>query len=313
MNVLAVYKSDTVDRTVWDRRRRNCREAHLKGAAGDLPGGYELCEIEVPEGHRAYVFADDIADMYPTFIAPRERACTNGMAIELTEDECKHLRAYRRIQSKGKSEQHGAVHMRHMLGLTTDDEKDTTRSTSRSLQTTFVPCAASLVMGDLNAVDYATGAHESILVSGNALPHSKRLRHGQPAPRHHQLHALVIDDHIGIVAGTSSKDPKVIQMGAEFSAGTTACTDAGLPQHPTKRVRGEVDAIVLGAEVVNGQTIGSERLRRMFLSIISLTLVRRGLVNGAVLRRVLGSWTYCALYLRPYMCLLGTLSNSCLR
>ena len=154
-------------------------------------------------------------------------------------------------------------------------------------------------------MDNATGAHESILVSGNALPHSKRLRHGQPAPRHHQLHALVIDDHIGIVAGTSSKDPKVIQMGAEFSAGTTACTDAGLPQHPTKRVRGEVDAIVLGAEVVNGQTIGSERLRRMFLSIISLTLVRRGLANGAVLRRVLGSWTYCALYRRPYMCLLG--------
>ena len=70
MNVLAVYKSETVDRTVWDRRRRNCREAHLKGAASDLPGGYELCELEVPLGHQAYVFADDIADMYPTFVAP---------------------------------------------------------------------------------------------------------------------------------------------------------------------------------------------------------------------------------------------------
>ena len=121
MNVLAVYKSETVDRTVWDRRRRNCREAHLKGAASDLPGGYELCEIEVPDGQRAYVFADDIADMYPTFIAPPERARTNGMAIELTVDECKHLRAYRNFLRKSKSEHHGAAHTRQMLGLGVDD------------------------------------------------------------------------------------------------------------------------------------------------------------------------------------------------
>ena len=163
MNVLAVYKSETVDRTVWDRRRRNCSEAHLKGAASDLPGGYELCEIEVPDGQRAYVFADDIADMYPTFTAPPERARTNGMAIELTVDECKHLRAYRNFLRKSKSEHHGAAHTRQMLGLDVDSGGD-----ARHLQPKFVPCAASLVMGDLNAVDYATGAHESILVQGNA-------------------------------------------------------------------------------------------------------------------------------------------------
>ena len=81
MNVIAVYKSVEVVGTVWDRRRRNAKEAHLKGAACDLPGGYELCEVKVPPGLKAHVFADDTADMYPTFVASRERAITNTMAI----------------------------------------------------------------------------------------------------------------------------------------------------------------------------------------------------------------------------------------
>ena len=69
MNVIAVYKSVEVDRTDRDRRRRNVKEAHLKGAACDLPGGYELCEVEVPLGLKAHVFVDDIADMYPALVA----------------------------------------------------------------------------------------------------------------------------------------------------------------------------------------------------------------------------------------------------
>ena len=63
MNVIAVYKSVEVDRTVWDRRRRNVKEAHLKGAACEWPGGYELCEVKVPPGLKAHVCFDDIADM----------------------------------------------------------------------------------------------------------------------------------------------------------------------------------------------------------------------------------------------------------
>ena len=39
------------------------------------------------------------------------------------------------------------------------------------------------------------------------------------------------------------------------------------------------------------------------LSFISLMIVRRGLANGAMLRRMLANWTYCAR--RPFMCLLG--------
>ena len=294
MNVLAVYKSETVDRTVWDRRRRNCREAHLKGAASDLPGGYELCELEVPVGEKAFVFADDIADMYPTFIAPPERAVTNAMAVELAASECEHMKAFKRFAKVGGKADLSRQAMRKLLGLH-DSGAD---SSPTSKPRTLVPCAASLVMGDLNAVDYATGAHESVLLHGGALPASSRLKHGQPVPRDHVMHALVIDDHIGLASGKSSSGPRVRRMASEFDAGTRACTVAGLPQHPTKRVRAETDAIVLGAEVVDGSAIGSERVRRMFLALVSLTMVRHRRVNGALMRRLLASWTYCVCFVQ---------------
>ena len=116
MNVIAVYKSVEVDRIVWDRRRRNVKEAHLKGAACDLPGGYELSEIEVPPGLKAHVFADDIADMYPTFVASRERAITNAMAIELPAKDCVHMVAHKRFAKEAKRLE-GARHHREALGF----------------------------------------------------------------------------------------------------------------------------------------------------------------------------------------------------
>ena len=41
MNPIAVYKNESIDRTVWDRRRRNHVEYHIRGAAATLLAGYE--------------------------------------------------------------------------------------------------------------------------------------------------------------------------------------------------------------------------------------------------------------------------------
>ena len=294
MNVMSVYKDKDWDRTVWDRRRRNFRETHLKGAGSSMPGGYELCELEVPAGQFAHLFVDDLADMYPTFSAPPERAITNAMALELDASDCVGYKAYKRFHSemKRKVDNAGAA-----LGLPAAD--------APSLPSKLVPCCASLVMGDLNAVDYACAAHENILESGGALPDHERLRHGRPAPRDNRLHALVIDDHVGLVAGASTSSAAVEAMRKQFELGTQACAQAGLPQHANKKVRAERDGVALGAELVGGTCLGAERVRRIFLAVISLTLTRKGLATGAMLRRLLASWTYCALFRRPFMCLLG--------
>ena len=294
MNVMSVYKDKDCDRTVWDRRRRNFRESHLKGAGSSMPGGYELCELEVPTGQFAHLFVDDLADMYPTFSAPPARAVTNAMALELDASDCIGYKAYKRFQSemKRKADNAGAA-----LGLPAVD--------APSLPTKLVPCCASLVMGDLNAVDYACAAHENILESGGALPDQERLRHGLPAPRDNRLHALVIDDHVGLVAGASTSSAAVESMRIQFEKGTQACAQAGLPQHVGKKVRAERDGVALGGELVGGTCISAERVRRIFLAVISLILARKGLATGAMLRRLLASRIYCALFRKPFMCLLG--------
>ena len=236
MNLLAVYKSESVDRTVWDRRRRNWRERHVAGAASDLPTGYDLVDCFVGPQQRAYLFADDISDMYPCFVAPPTRALTNGIAIELTPEECHGMKALRRFANK-------------------------------DIPRRLVPCCSGLVMGDVNAVDFATGAHLSVLQHAQAIPEQERVLHGVVPPRGASQHALVIDDHIGLAVGERATSASVIAMGEAFDRGTAACNEAGLPHHPGKRVRAATDGVALGAELVDGRFLGTERARRMLLSV----------------------------------------------
>ena len=198
MSLIAVFKNAEIDRTVWDRRRRNNLEFHIRGAAACLPAGYELTELCVGPGMQAYLYTDDIADMYPSFLASAERARTNALAIELSSEECAGLKALKRFK--------GAV------------------------PPTLVPCCQSLVMGDLNAVDFATGAHEMVLEYGGALPPEERMLHGHPPPRGRRMHCLVIDDHVGLAVGASRRDPVVRELETMFDNGTIACTNAKLPQ-----------------------------------------------------------------------------------
>ena len=250
MNLIAVYKNEAIDRTVWDRRRRNHIEYHIRGAAASLPAGYELCEIEVTPGTKAFLYVDDVADMYPSFVSTRERALTNALAIELTADECRLFRAARKYKG--------------------------------NLPAKLVPCCASLVMGDRNAVDFATGGHEMLLENCGALPPAERVLYGSPPPRGDRYHYLVIDDHIGVAVGKSLKSSDVTEMHAAFSRGTRACAEAKLPQHEAKKVRGEEHGLALGAELIEGRMVGSERMRRAFLSLIFVLVAKVGRGSGAL-------------------------------
>ena len=149
------------------------------------------------------------------------------MAIELPAKDCVHMVAYKRFAKEAKRLE-GARHHREALGL---DACNVSNALTKTIgpPTKLVPCVSSLVMGDLNAVYYATGAHDHVLCSGGAMPPDKRLRHGQPIPRGDLLHALVIDDHVGSIAGTGLTDSRVNNMAAEFDLGTDARAKAGLP------------------------------------------------------------------------------------
>ena len=58
-----------------------------------MPAGHDLTELEVPPGHVARLYCDDISDMYPSFTAYAGRACTNSLAMELDLNECLDFKA----------------------------------------------------------------------------------------------------------------------------------------------------------------------------------------------------------------------------
>ena len=184
--------------------------------------------------------------------------------------------------------------------------KDLRRFANKEIPRRLVPCCSGLIMGDVNAVDCATGAHLSVLQHAQAIPEHERVLHGVAPPRGPRQHALVIDDHIGLAVGERATSASVIAMGEAFERGTAGCNEAGLPHHPGKRVRAATDGVALGAEIVDGRFLGTKRARRMLLSVLSLGIARGGMVTGALMRKVLASWTYSMLYRRPTMCILGS-------
>ena len=274
MSLIAVYKSEARDRTVWDRRRRNWKEVHLRGGARDLPGGYNLAEFELLPGQNALLFGDDLRDFYPSFDAPPARAVTNALALEVSPAEVKGTRALRRFAGQPPA--------------------------------LLVPCAASLVMGDLNAVDWATAAHREILESAGALPREEQVLQGRPFPRGPCAHALVIDDHVAVVASDGKRSPAAERAAAAFDRAGPAYEAAGVHRHPDKQVRGAPEGVLIGAEILGREGyIGAERLRRVHLSALTLLVLSTGIVTGALLRRLVSSWVYVLLFRRPLLCLLG--------
>ena len=151
-------------------------------------------------------------------------------------------------------------------------------------------------MGDLNAVDIATGAHESVLEYGGALPPDEIMLHWHPPPRGRRMHCSVIDDNVGIAVGTSRRDPIVRAMADMFDEGSIACATDKLPQHEGKRVRGLTTGVALGAELLDGRRLGAERVRRAYLGLISILVAKVGQATGNLLRKLFSSWTFCCLF-----------------
>eukprot|EP00969_Alexandrium_andersonii_P359393 15453100-Alexandrium_andersonii.AAC.1 len=55
-------------------------------------------------------------------------------------------------------------------------------------------------MGDTRASDWTTEAHTRILRDAGAMPAEQQLLHGRPYPRGPIVHALAIDDHVGLAS-----------------------------------------------------------------------------------------------------------------
>ena len=64
------------------------------------PAASDLIEIEVPNGHTAYVYTEDLNDFYPAFSGNLNRAATNAVNIGFDPEVFNGTRAYRMLQKR---------------------------------------------------------------------------------------------------------------------------------------------------------------------------------------------------------------------
>jgi hypothetical protein len=270
---IPVWKDEHTDRIVHDRRRMNAMEAHLGGSSRDLASAADFIEMEVPPGWEARLWTDDLIDMYPSFVASKERAQTNAVARVFPSSCFEGTKALKsRPDLVGKP---------------------------------VLACLQSLVMGDKNAVDWAEDSHIAVLESAGSYPASVRVRNNHPFPRGQHFETVVVDDHIGVGIVPQRRTTEHAALASSFAKAVAFYPSVGLLHHPDKYRRGARTGVALGAESLGPQRIwGAERQRRFALSLISLNMVRHQKTAGAALRKLVSSWVHCLLFRRVLMSLL---------
>ena len=278
-----VPKSAEADRIVFNRIPRNIHETHLPGYARYTVGGHEFTEVVMGPRSVRRIFAEDLADCFPSFKASRARGVTNALAWTAPASAFAGTLALRELELNC---------LRRGIPV----------------PTRVRPCYLGLPMGDLNAADFAAEAHTRVLREGGSYPAGRALVNGAPIPRTNAVEALVIDDHIGISIDEPGQQVQAKIWHDSFEAGARAYARVGLRAADRKSRRGVDGGVVLGAEFVAGSTfLGAERTRRRRLAEASLIIADRGRCSRHILRRVLGTWTHVMMYRRPFMCLFSSI------
>jgi len=88
-----LFKSEDQQRVVFNRIPGNMHEVALKGAEQDIVAAAALVDFEVPVGHFAFLFSEDLEDMYPSFLASEEMAATNVVGFKTDPEDFRGMKA----------------------------------------------------------------------------------------------------------------------------------------------------------------------------------------------------------------------------
>ncbi len=198
-----VPKSQEATRVVFNRISQNFTEVHLATASSTIPPGFALCDLHLDSPTSvARIHTDDVVDFYPAFLGSDVRGRTNvvGKTFPLTA-------------FAGTAALRDFAARRKMLGL--------------KLPGKVVAANKGLVMGDVNATDFAIEAHGNLLESSGAILGANRILNKHPLPRSDIVQGLVVDDHFAISVGEEDAavhDAPVLL----FDVGRQAYSDVGL-------------------------------------------------------------------------------------
>jgi hypothetical protein len=228
--------------------------------------------IVIPDGFDLLGSMDDLRNYYHEFVVSQDRARSTPVGPVWNVRDWQGSQAAKELQSR-------FPHRTFSPG-----------------QSVFM-CFKGLSMGDHWAPLIAQTSHENLLKSFDALREDEHLVLGHPLPRAPLGHfsGVCIDDRVNLQFVPHSKqkgfeklrDEEAIEMAAH------AYQQAGLSDHPKKRIRRSAVYTAWGAEI-EGQHgfVGMKRERIVALSVASMRAAQAKAITRQLVESMLGCWAF---------------------
>ena len=276
VGLFCIPKDAEWDRLILNPVVVNSRTASYSRFTRLLAPGQLLSLLHLPSpDHVLRMNADDLSEMYYTFIVTDARARRNSLNMRFRAAELEGFKAF-------------------ALCPVADE---------------YVIALRALAMGDSLAVEFAQASHWMLLSTrAQAMRPEEVLCYRHPFPRGNTIEMLAIDDHVSVqvltrqqlASGTRLRDTAI------FEASEQAYRDTGLVQHPRKRRRAETSGIYLGAELDGlAGIVSAPRVRVACLAWITAIVAFRGFCTPELLASLLGLWIHILLFRRPALALLS--------
>ena len=285
-----------IDRQIGDRRSRNAQEAVLEGPSRRLPCGTDLADLWCPPGFRFHIFCSDRKDFYHQMWASKSRMLSNTVGPSVDLSQLAHLSAYGVfMQQSSLKKYHREKHGDLLAGESWFSKQSNLRASI---------AFRSVLQGDHGGVEYATSAHETLLVRHGCFRNKTRLVSSRPLFQSAFCDGLVIDDYFAVNVLPCCQPPDSSVAHRFHTQAQQAYASQQLQGSPHKDVLGSDCAKIIGG-VLNSSpqarsqgvaTLASPLEKRLGLSWILLQVAHVCLLGGVV---------SSFLYRRPQMSILA--------
>ena len=297
-------------------------EGKLPGPSRALPTAFGFSQLEIdPASQRASICVSDRRDFYHQFQVTPQRALTNALWPCLRADDIKDLQAYKAFLAKPEVERYDRS--KHGDAFGGDVQKKLPSVKDGLVQA----CFSSIPQGDHLGVEFATCAHRGLLGSYGLLPDDEELRADAAWKGHRVMQGLVIDDFYVVSVEDEKLDERpaypreghLSEAVQRLSRASKAYANEGIQGSADKDIINESKAKVTGGELDTSEGVrrlglallGSPVRKRLALSMITLELVQLGATTDVLHACLLGGWTHCLMYRRPFMSVLAKSYHLC--
>lgn len=274
--LFSVNKDESSDRLIFDSRPWNTLETRPKRWIYSMASSSVLCDLILKQDEVCVTSGTDLREFYHSFSATESRLIRNPLLVSAWPWEVRDFACY--------NDSFDNYNGRLFFGLRT------------------------LAMGDSCAVEVAQTAHVGILTQLGLVDHLHLLTMNCAVPRSLSQVGIVIDDLVFFERFSASAfldgDFTQLSTGNKLDQAVQRYTDLGLIPHPGKTFKFAAEQDFWGCLFDGATGYVRASLKRVApILMVTLGVIRMGVVSIQLLEVLVGSWTAAFLFRRRLLSL----------